>query len=719
MIFGASTFLYLLPLAGLPILFHFMLKLKKRQVVFSTLMFLRRTDPRLNSRRKIQQWLLLLMRILLILFILLALSRPVLQIAGGFGSTPVVIVLVDNSGSMSAPADNDRTKLEYAVEGARKLVAALKSGCQSAVFVLVDDPEVKQSEFLTSDKELLSGVLDSVRGTEAAGDPEKALSRAFDFIGNGISKTGVVHVFSDLQTGEWGQKTAVNPPRGLAVSVHLHRIESRAGDFVNAAISAVEFPEETILPGHPYTFGVVIKNTCDSVVTVRLNSIDSQEANNTENVTLQPKAYQTRRLTFVPKEAGFGWMKMWLEGDDFTADNAACIGIYCKESENVLFAGDASEFGVLPLAISPSGDGQLTGLVRVFCRVSNTPGELAAKEPILAVMTWDGLSKLYAGGQDADVKKYVENGGNLLIVPSTGSRRPSVGLPDWLGASIRARGVYSGGLRLNVLETQSPFWAPLRGPSGQFQAGDMRVFACFSLQTAQGYEPLLGLSRDRPVIARKLLGKGRIYVSGTAFDPNWNTLPQGPFGVVLSQRIALDGTFGGKGESELVVAGGRVENMPAFIGDVEIMSLIGDPIDWKGNISQVPGFARTGAYVMKSGDDRYCVSVRAAEKEGADETVEDNKVPILGSITHKVVKYDASQDFAGYSHESAKTTAAYVPLLLLATLALLAEGLLANPAPRKYASQAAIPMLSGRKQSVALESGAAGGDSEEIIREVG
>ena len=64
MIFGASTFLYLLPLAGLPILFHFMLKLKKRQVVFSTLMFLRRTDPRLNSRRKIQQWLLLLLRML-------------------------------------------------------------------------------------------------------------------------------------------------------------------------------------------------------------------------------------------------------------------------------------------------------------------------------------------------------------------------------------------------------------------------------------------------------------------------------------------------------------------------------------------------------------------------------------------------------------------------------------------------------------------------------
>jgi hypothetical protein len=34
MIFSAMTFLYLLPLAGLPILFHLILKQKKRNVVF-------------------------------------------------------------------------------------------------------------------------------------------------------------------------------------------------------------------------------------------------------------------------------------------------------------------------------------------------------------------------------------------------------------------------------------------------------------------------------------------------------------------------------------------------------------------------------------------------------------------------------------------------------------------------------------------------------------
>jgi hypothetical protein len=85
MIFSATTFLYLLPLAGLPILFHLILKQKKRTIVFSTLMFFHRVDPKLNTRRQIREWLLLAMRVLMIALILLALSRPVLRSAVGSG----------------------------------------------------------------------------------------------------------------------------------------------------------------------------------------------------------------------------------------------------------------------------------------------------------------------------------------------------------------------------------------------------------------------------------------------------------------------------------------------------------------------------------------------------------------------------------------------------------------------------------------------------------
>ncbi|MFC1637156.1 VWA domain-containing protein, partial [Planctomycetota bacterium] len=125
MIFSAPIFLTLLPTAGLPVLFHLFLKQKKRQILFPTLMFFYRTDPRLNSRRKIHQWLLLLMRVLLIAFILLALSRPSFQSTAPLGGTISVVAIVDNSGSMSETVGDDKTKLELAVEGTRKLISSL------------------------------------------------------------------------------------------------------------------------------------------------------------------------------------------------------------------------------------------------------------------------------------------------------------------------------------------------------------------------------------------------------------------------------------------------------------------------------------------------------------------------------------------------------------------------------------------------------------------
>ncbi len=207
MIFPAPIFLYLLPLAGLPIVFHLILKQKKRTVVFSTLMFFHRTDPKLNSHRKIRQWLLLLMRILLIALILLALSRPEFATSLGLGGKISVVAIVDNSASMSEGSsyDADKSRLEYAREGARKLILALEGDSKAAVVLSVDEPAVPVADSLTSDTELLLDSLDKIRPTAATGNAVNSLTRAFDLLRADTTGGGAVHVFSDLQRSEWGR----------------------------------------------------------------------------------------------------------------------------------------------------------------------------------------------------------------------------------------------------------------------------------------------------------------------------------------------------------------------------------------------------------------------------------------------------------------------------------------------------------------------------------
>ncbi len=693
MIFSAPIFLYLVPLAGLPIVFHLILKQKKRTVVFSTLMFFHRTDPKLNSHRKIRQWLLLLMRILLIAFILLALSRPEFVTSVGLGGKISVVAIVDNSASMSEAGSygNDRSKLECAREGARKLLLALESDSKAAVILSVDEPAVPTVDSLTSDTELLLDSLDKIRPTAATGNAGQALSRAFELLRASTTGGGAVHVFSDMQRSEWGRDLGQAKAGGAPITVYFYKVESETRDEANVAIASVQFHEEKVLPKHPYTFGLVLRNNSDTVANIRVNSIDNQGQKNTENVVVEGGKARTVEVETTPDEAGYHWVKAWVEGDGFSGDNEAGIGIFCEETATVLFVGTPEEFGVLPVALSPSGQGQFTGMVVKFTPASNKQGQTAAREkPILIVTTWVGMQS--APADSVWLREYVENGGNLLVVPSVrpGQSALSGQFPDWLGAGIKAREVYARGAGLDVLTEENSFWNRIREATGNSKLESVRAYVFHPLALSAEFTPLLGVDFQKVVIAHKKLNKGNIFVSGTAFNSRWNTLPSSGLLVVIAQRMAVAGSSSEGGRTLSLVAGERPRGIRTQDGEVEVLSLIGDSIDWKGKGQEIPAFPRTGVYLVTAGDNKYCISVRASEKEGLEKYIEGSEVPAMGQIAHKILPYDEAVDFEQYHKGQARSVELFLFLLLLATLALLAEGWLGAPRLSR-ASQEKIP----------------------------
>ena len=688
MIFPAPIFLYLLPLAGLPVVFHLILKQKKRTVVFSTLMFFRRTDPRLNSHRKIRQWLLLLMRILLIAFILLALSRPEFVSSIGLGGKISVVAIVDNSASMSEPSsyDADKSKLECAVEGARKLVSAMESSARAAVVLLVDESAVPVADSLTSDTELFLDSLDKIRPTAATGDAGRVLGLAFDLLRASRTGSGAVHVFSDLQRNEWTSASSVEAVRNLerakagrAITVYFHKVESETRDEANVAIAAVQFAEEKVLPKQPYKVGLALQNNSNIVANVRVNSIDNQGRKNTENVTIERGRAKTVEVETRPDETGYHWIKAWVEGDGFSADNEAGIGIFCEETETVLFGGAAEEFGVLPVALSPSGQGQFTGMVVKFS-LSEPLRQAAAKEkPILIVTTWGRMQS--ATEDSVWLRQYIENGGNLLVVPSVmpGQRALSGQFPEWLGAGIKAREVYPRGADLEVLTEEATFWSRIRRASTNSKLESVSAYVFCPLVLSGEFTPLLGVDFQKVVIAHRKLNKGNIYVSGTAFTSRWNALPSSGLLVVIAQRMAVAGSSSEDERALSLVAGERPRGIRAQGGEVEVLSLVGDSMDWKGKEQDIPAFPRAGVYLVTAGDNKYCISVCASATEGLERFIEGSEIPAMGQIAHKILPYDESGDFEQYHKGQAKVVELYLPLLLLATLALLAEGWLGAP----------------------------------------
>ena len=705
MIFSAPIFLYLLPLAGLPVLFHFLLRQKKRQILFPTLMFFYRTDPRLNSRRKIHQFLLLLMRVLLIAFVLAALSRPKFQSALAMGGKISVVAVVDNSGSMTGRADAEKTKLDVALEGAKRLVSSLADSARMNVVTLVEDRTLAFGNVLTSDKKSLLALLDGIKPTSATGSAPRALAKAIGLLSADSKAGGVVHVFSDLQESEWADEALRSESAGASIRVYLHRIESEPRREANVAISSVQLPRQKILPRHPVKAGVVCRNNSQAVATIQVNSVDDQDNKSTEQVVLEPGRTKIVEVELRPEGSGYHWARTWIEGDGFSADNEAGIGIVCRPTAAVLFGGSADEFGVLPTALSPDASGQVTGIVSRFGRLSEL-SQAGAEKPILVVATWRDIGQL---GQDSStLRQYIEDGGNLLIVPSPmpagAAGEPANLAPGgWLGAGMKARVFAPRGVKIEAMGKENDFWNRIRAATGEALFQDERVFAFYPLALSEGFTPLLGADLDKVILAHRELGKGNIYVSGTAFDPQWNTLPLTGFVVVMAQSIAVAGASLEQDGVISLAAGEQAQGIGAGSPQLDIVPLAGDAAEWKQQGGDALVFSKPGVYLVKAGEKEYRVCVRSSEKEGLTQFLGGSQVPALEHVTHTVVDYDPTEDFQKYNYGQVRTFELFLPLVLLATLAMLAEGWLANPIRAKSGSAKEIE--NPRRRQVEREAG--------------
>lgn len=144
----------------------YFLKLRRREFdVPSTLLWRKAIqDLQVNAPfQKLRRNLLLLLQLLLLAFLLLALSRPVSNYTPGPGKTTVI--LIDRSASMSArDGENGKTRLEEAKRRAKDLVALMTRNSQAMVIAFDSQAETVQP--FTTDPTLLNRAIDSIRPTD-------------------------------------------------------------------------------------------------------------------------------------------------------------------------------------------------------------------------------------------------------------------------------------------------------------------------------------------------------------------------------------------------------------------------------------------------------------------------------------------------------------------------------------------------------------------------
>ncbi len=330
--------LMLLGLAGvaLPVVAHLLSRRRYDVVNWGAMQFL---DPSRKTRRKmkLEELLLLLVRIAAICLVAIAASRP--WISSGFlmgynsaGSRDVVLV-IDGSNSMGR-SDGLVSLHQKAIRRAQAFLQTLQPGDTVAVIDARDRP-ISVVDSPLQDLSLVSQQLDAIPPPAGAADLRRACEEAVGILGRSSNGSREIVVLTDRQRASWSvAKDAawkrfddvLNFP---AVRPSLWVVDLSAGMAAirqNISIGRVDVSRDLTVPGFPVSLQVPVRNagqtTIDVPLQILLNGQRVANLDATVSVPAESETTFSRSIRFSMEGTNLVTVKIDLPDDSVMADNA-------------------------------------------------------------------------------------------------------------------------------------------------------------------------------------------------------------------------------------------------------------------------------------------------------------------------------------------------------------------------------------------------------------
>lgn len=509
-----------------PILFHLIRRTSKDKVSFSSLMFLQPSPPRVTKRSRIEHWLLLLLRCLVLLLLALAFARPfMVQPSDGSADSGDggrrAIILVDASASMrrgdlwqEAQKSLEKTLGDL---GGISEVAVMNFSRGTETLVSFEDweqmdPAVRVDQVMQRSQATKAGW----GGTSL----DKALIEALDLLEeasvkdaeSAAVKSRELYLISDLQEGASVKDLrAVQWPDEVKLSLIpvAHKAKSNAG--IHSSLGQADELDQVRL---------LVVNAADSgKERFLVNWEDASGASVGEKKEIYVPPGQSRVVRLPAKGFESGG-RVALAGDDVDFDNVTYHAPrpVVKRTVFVLNSGTADQKEMLYYlrrAYSASGDAPVE--VLDFDRVDTTFAAALKDASLLFLLNGDP-------SVSAPVKEFLSNGRTAILVPTEGQSidwiRDLMGESDLrLEAETSKRSWVLGGL-----DFQHPLLAPFADPRFSNFAG-IQFWKRFKAEgLGMNVEVVASFDDDSPAWIEKRLEKGTLLLMASGWHPDQSQL---------------------------------------------------------------------------------------------------------------------------------------------------------------------------------------------------
>lgn len=235
---------------SIPILIHLLMRQRRRPVRWAAMRFLMEAYRKQRRRLRIQQWLLLATRCLIVALVALALGRPLLEAAGlvGTGTGRSVYLLIDN-GIASSARDESTSALDRHKAAAIDVLATLGEGDRAGLITL-GGPAESIVVPASADIAAVRRLLDTIESTDSATDPRSAFDQLRSIaIGDSAAGTTLAMLISDFARGSADLSSPLPPTLADLPSIRVVATSPAASLPGNVQITGVDPLRSVVLAG--------------------------------------------------------------------------------------------------------------------------------------------------------------------------------------------------------------------------------------------------------------------------------------------------------------------------------------------------------------------------------------------------------------------------------------------------------------------------------------
>ena len=585
MSFLAPMFLLAALAVGLPIILHLIRRTTRERTIFSSLMFLMPSPPRITRRSKLEHILLLLLRCAVICLLAFGFARPFIKQAQT-NETPAasrrMIVLVDSSASMRRPGlwDQARSRAEVHLRKALpsdEVALFTFDRHTRPVFTFDDWRRAALGERASLAAQRLADLSPGWLATHAGNALITAAESLADPSGENLTSRTQIILISDLQEGSrLNELQGYEWPKGVEVSIESVKPRSQG----NAALHLVTDIDETIGQKNA-GFRVRVSNAPDSKQEqFKVGwATSNQVAFSIPPSELYVPAGQSRTIT-LQAPTGVAADRIILTGDGEEFDNTHFVSALDRLRIQVSYFGtDSGTDNRQPLFF----------LQRALQENQRQAIQLVTNAPEAAIGAAD-LKKatvfVVAGSLPAGLARglheSVAEDKTLLFVIRDENAAATLGA--LLGGATPAltEGKPSGYAMLGEIDFRHPLFAPFSEPRfSDFTKIHFWKYRRVDLDTIPSARVIARFDNNDPALFEVPVGKGRIIVLTSGWHPE-------------DSQLALSTKFVPLLYALLEQTGAAAPSVPQYhIGDSIALATGGEPRPSSGGrIVALPGGSR-------------------------------------------------------------------------------------------------------------------------------